>query len=148
MGGVRVPPPDGQPGAELADVRRHRQSLPVGAVFAFPLYVAATGVGVLDCYRSHPGPLDPGVVREARELADTVAAELLRRVLAAGDPDRDAEPPRTGRTGGGNSPQDRQATGMVMAQLDLPVGAAYARLRGLAFASARTAAAAAVVADR
>jgi GAF domain-containing protein len=64
------------------------QPMPVRALFAFPLYVGATGVGVLDCYRTAPGPLDRRAVREARVLADTVAAELLRRVLAADDPDR------------------------------------------------------------
>ena len=37
---------------------------------------------------------------------------------------------------------------MVMAQLDLPVGAAYARLRGHAFASGLALAAAAVVTGR
>lgn len=62
------------------------QPMPVRALFAFPLYVGATGVGVLDCYRTAPGP-GRRAVREARVLADTVAAELLRRVLAADDPD-------------------------------------------------------------
>ena len=62
------------------------QPMPVRALFAFPLYVGATGVGVLDCDRTAPGP-GRRAVREARVLADTVAAELLRRVLAADDPD-------------------------------------------------------------
>lgn len=68
-------------------------------------------------------------------LADTVAAELVHRILA------------TQNTGDGpdpwpNHPGDRrrilQATGMVMAHLDLPAGAAFARLRGHAFAAGLT----------
>ena len=123
------------------------QSLSVRAVFAFPLYVGSSGVGVLDCYRATPGLLDPVAVREAGALADTVAEELLRRVLAADDPDRGGPAAADWSDRWRQLPQDRrqihQATGMVMAQLDLPVGAAYARLRGHAFAAGVTLAAAA-----
>ncbi len=122
------------------------------AFFAFPLTVGATAVGVLDLYRTTPGPLDRAAEHEAVVLASTVAAELLGRVLSAEDVDlmggANAARPSPWR----DHPQDRraihQATGMVMAQLDLPVGAAFARLRGHAFATGSTVAdiAAAVVA--
>lgn len=124
------------------------------AIFAFPLYVGATGVGVLDLYRTAPGPLDAPSIHDARVLADTLAAELLRRVLSAQDVDvmdgASANRPSPWR----DHPQDRrqihQATGMLMGQLDLPVGAAFARLRGHAFATGVTVAnvAAAVVSRR
>ena len=96
--------------------------------------------------------MDGNAEHDATVLASTVAAELLNRVLSAED---------VNLMGGANAgrpspwrdhPQDRrpihQATGMVMAQLDLPVGAAFARLRGHAFATGVTVAdvAAAVVA--
>ena len=122
------------------------------AFFAFPLAVGATAVGVLDLYRTTPGQLDGRAEHDARALAGTVAAELLNRVLSAEDVDlmggANAARPSPWR----DHPQDRraihQATGMVMAQLDLPVGAAFARLRGHAFAAGVTVAevAAAVVA--
>ncbi len=122
------------------------------AFFAFPLFVGAIVVGVMDLYRSTPGPLDGPMDHDARVLAGAVAAELLRRVLSAEDVDllggANAARPSPWR----DHPQDRrtihQATGMLMAQLDLPVGAAFARLRGHAFAAGVTVAdaAAAVVA--
>jgi len=122
------------------------------ALFAYPLTVGATAVGVMDLYRSTPGPLDGQAEHDARILARTVAAELLNRVLSAEDVDlmggANAARPSPWR----DHPQDRrtihQATGMLMAQLDLPVGTAFARLRAHAFAAGVTVsdAAAAVVA--
>lgn len=112
------------------------------AFFAYPLSVGATAVGVMDLYRSTPGPLDRPTEHDARVLAGMLAAELLNRVLSAEDVDlmggANAGRPSPWR----DHPQDRraihQATGMVMAQLDLPVGAAFARLRGHAFADGVT----------
>ena len=122
-------------------------------LFAYPLSVGATAVGVMDLYRSAPGPLDGAAERQAGILARAVAAELLNRVLSAEDVDlmggANAARPSPWR----DHPQDRrtihQATGMLMAQLDLPVGAAFARLRGHAFAAGITVAdAAAAVVSR
>ena len=124
------------------------------AFFAFPLSVGATAVGVMDLYRITPGPLSRPTEHEAGVLAGAVAAELLHRVLSAEDVDlmggANAARPSPWR----DHPQDRrtihQATGMLMTQLDLPVGVAFARLRGHAFATGVTVAdaAAAVVARR
>ena len=96
----------------------------------------------MDRYCSTPGALNGPAEHEAGVLAGAVAAELLNRVLSAEDVDlmggANAGRPSPWR----DHPQDRraihQATGMLMAQLDLPVGAAYARLRGHAFASGMT----------
>jgi hypothetical protein len=111
------------------------RAVPAGALFAFPLRVGTTGFGTLDLYRSTPGPLDDAAVHDARVLADTVAGELVRRILAA-------PPPGDGPDPWLEDPADRrqvlQATGMVMAQLHLPAGAACARLRAHAFATDAT----------
>jgi hypothetical protein len=116
------------------------------ALFAFPLYVGGTGVGALDLYRSTAGPLDEEALRDARILADTVAIEVMRRILAAIareeaewiDPPPDPDP-TPARDPWQESPRSRreihQATGMIMDQLDLTVGAALARLRAHAFAT-------------
>jgi hypothetical protein len=122
------------------------------AFFVYPLAVGATAVGVMALYRSTPGSLDGQAEHDARILAGTVAVELLNRVLSAEDVDlmggANAARPSPWR----DHPQDRrtihQATGMLMAQLDLPVGTAFARLRAHAFAAGVTVsdAAAAVVA--
>jgi hypothetical protein len=107
------------------------------AMFVFPLYVGATGVGTMALYRTHPGPLDRAALRDAHTLADAVAVELSTRIVNADQGDdagsvdgipswRDVLPGRR---------EIHQATGIVMSQLDLSVGAAFARLQGHAFAT-------------
>jgi len=111
-----------------------------GAVFAFPLYVGNTGIGTLGLYRTTPGPLDDEAVHDAEALAGTVAKHLLRRILAAAA--NDGAAPGSQTDPWQDSPHDRreihQATGVVMNQLALPVGAAFDRLRGHAFATGGT----------
>jgi len=111
-----------------------------GAMFAFPLYVGSTGIGSLGLYRTTPGQLDDEAVHDAEALAGTVAKHLLRRILVAAATDGAA--PGSQSDPWQDSPHDRreihQATGIVMNQLDLPVGAAFARLRGHAFATSST----------
>jgi len=116
------------------------------ALFAFPLYIGATGIGALDLYRSTAGPLDDEALRDAQVLADTVAIEVMRRILASVaqeeaegvDPSPDPDPASV-LDPWQESPRSRreihQATGMIMDQLDLSVGAAFARLRAHAFAT-------------
>jgi hypothetical protein len=81
--------------------------------------------------------LDDQAVRDAEALAGTVANHLLRRILASAA--QDGAAPGSPNDPWQDSPHDRreihQATGIVMNQLDLPVGAAFARLRGHAFAT-------------
>ena len=119
------------------------------ALFAFPLYFGATGIGALDLYRTTAGPLDDDALRDARILADTVAIEVMRRILATvareeaegAESPADAESP-TVMDPWQESPRNRreihQATGMIMDQLDPTVGAAFARLRAHAFATDST----------
>jgi hypothetical protein len=119
---------------------------PAAALFAFPLYIGGTGIGALDLYRSTAGPLDDEAVRDARILADTVAIEVMRRILeavareeAAGADPPSIDEPTPLIDPWQESPRSRreihQATGMIMDQLDLSVGAAFARLRAHAFAT-------------
>jgi len=110
------------------------------ALFAFPLYVGSTGIGSLGLYRTTAGSLDDQAVHDAEALAATVAHHLLRRILATAALDGAA--PGSRDDPWQDSPHDRreihQATGILMNQLDLPVGAAFARLRGHAFANGGT----------
>jgi hypothetical protein len=116
------------------------RGIDAGAMFAFPLYVGNTGIGSLGLYRTTSGPLDDGAVHDAQALAGTVAKHLLRRILAAAETEGATPGSRTDPWQ--DSPHDRreihQATGVVMNQLALPVGAAFDRLRGHAFASGGT----------
>ncbi len=117
------------------------------ALFAFPLYIGATGIGALDLYRTTAGPLDDQALRDAGLLADTLAIELMRRILATVAAEEAEGAGSTGGTAASTlsldpwqeSPRNRreihQATGMIMDQLDLTVGAAFARLRAHAFAT-------------
>src|SRR4029453_19131605 len=82
------------------------------AVFAMPLQVGAIRVGVLDLYRSRPGPLSPHELADALAFADT-AGMLLLDAAAGAQPDTaelawQREDPST------HHAVVHQATGMVL----------------------------------
>jgi hypothetical protein len=92
---------------------------------ALPMRPGAQLLGVLSLYRSHPGPLqlDPAM---AQFLSDALGAALLRDPLNAED---------TEHSGAwANRSRIHQATGMVVAQLGVPVEDALAIMRAHAFA--------------
>ena len=114
----------------------------VRALFALPLQLGTVNVGVLDLYRDTPGPL------LGHELRDMVAATDTAMLLLLGshtgnDPDdvvRTDGPREDGRREEGlwiDRAEVHQATGMVLAQLDVPPEDAFARLRAYAFAQRR-----------
>jgi hypothetical protein len=110
-----------------------------GALFAIPLTLGATRVGVLDLYRSRPGPLTEPELGASLDVAELVATLLLLSSewdLASPGAEEDGGlwPPATG------SVDDRvvhQASGMVSVQLDRTVGDALLLLRARAFADGR-----------
>jgi hypothetical protein len=53
------------------------------AVFALPLQVGAIRLGVLDLYRSQPGPLAPHELADALAFADTAGMLLLDAAATA-----------------------------------------------------------------
>lgn len=103
----------------------------VRAVFAFPLRIGAIGLGALDLYRTTPGELSASGLAGALLAADAAAMSLLH---VAGD-GSDFLAAVDG--GAAYQLQVHQATGMVMAQLDVPVDEALVRLRARAFATGR-----------
>jgi hypothetical protein len=105
----------------------------VRAVFAFPLQVGATRLGVIDVFRQRPGPLTDAELRTALLFADVTVETLL---------DRQEDLNRRGNTDGlvldvGNRAQLFQAQGMVMVQLGISLGEAMTRMRAYAFAENR-----------
>lgn len=102
------------------------------AVFAFPLQWGVINLGVLDLYRSTPGPLGAGQLRDAISAADAAALMLLG-LRTDPDPDGDASWDRSwsGRA------EIHQATGMIVAQLGIGPTDAFARLRARAFTENR-----------
>ena len=97
----------------------------IQAIFGFPLHVDGVRIGALDLYRDQPGELRPAQLADALVMADVVAGEVL-------------ELEQAGQVGSlADALDDRtrlravvhQATGMLSAQLDVPVGEALTRLR-------------------
>ena len=105
----------------------------VRAIYGFPVRIGALRLGALDLYCDRPGPLTDEQHADALAVADVAAITLL--ALEADSPSgvivRDLE------AGPGLQHVVHQASGMVSAQLDVPVGEALLRLRAHAFASDR-----------
>lgn len=107
---------------------------PARALFVFPLMMGAVCVGVAEIYRTVPGDLTAEQVRTGMSVARSVAGPALRTAAGPSDDDTatDAE------SGVKTRRAVHQATGMVLAQLDVTPTEAFSRLRGYAFSSGRT----------
>jgi len=123
------------------------------ALFALPLQLGTINLGVLDLYRTVPGPLRGHELRDVLAAVDTATVMLLGMSALARH--SDGHQPGGGGHGDGRSgPADRengawwdglhsdraevhQATGMILAQLDIPAQDAFVRLRAYAFAHQR-----------
>jgi hypothetical protein len=105
----------------------------VRAVFAFPLQVGAGRLGVLDVFRTRPGPLAADELRQALTFAEVAVTTLLDGQSAA----------PAGRAAAGleramdSRAELFQAQGMVMVQLGIPITDALARMRAFAYAENR-----------
>jgi GAF domain/ANTAR domain len=107
----------------------------VGALFAFPLLVGSLVIGAVDLYSREPGSLTDTQVEGAAELAAIAARQVLRKALNDGDQyglDRPEADARLSRR------VVHQATGMVLAQLNLTASDALLVIRGHAFATGRS----------
>jgi hypothetical protein len=112
----------------------------VRAVFAIPVRVGRIGLGALDLFRVAAGPLSIAQLSDALIVADGAAQILLdlvdesNKTAGRGDPLAQwAQVASLSRV------EVYQATGMLMAQLDLSPAAALVRLRAYAFANELTA---------
>jgi GAF domain-containing protein len=111
----------------------------IRAVTAIPVMVAGEGVGAFNVFHDTPGALTEDALalgRLAADLARLPVLSLLDEHMreAAADPDSDAwtELHLLART------DVAQATGMVMAQLDVDADEALVRLRAHAYATGRS----------
>ena len=103
------------------------------AVFGFPLQVGAVRLGALNLYSDAPGPMTDDDHSDALLMADIAAQALL--LFQAG-----AAEGTVGTELEANANFQyvvHQASGMVAAQLDVPVGQALLRLRAHAFGNDR-----------
>ncbi|MCU0114954.1 GAF and ANTAR domain-containing protein [Curtobacterium poinsettiae] len=110
------------------------RSEPVGAVFAFPVAFGPFPLGAIDVYVPQAATIEEDTVRQAMTLASAVSRRVLRRALRSIADQDDALLDR--------SPSSRrvvhQATGVVLAQLDISPEDAYLLLQGHAFARRTT----------
>jgi hypothetical protein len=104
----------------------------LSSIFAFPLCVGPLRIGAIDMYSVAPVRLDSRQALQAGAMADVVSRQVLRHALnAVGDENEET----------GNAFSRRfihQATGVVLAQLDLSADDARLVIQGHAFASSRT----------
>lgn len=102
----------------------------IASIFAFPLSIGNLRFGAVDLYSSVPLTFDAAQTEQASALASAVARHVLRRSLS------DLEEPESAL-----SPYSRrrvhQATGMVLAQLDIDADDARLLLQSHAFATDR-----------
>jgi len=107
------------------------QDEPIASVFAFPLSVGHLRFGAVDMYSEHTMTLNPAQAAQAGALAGLLGKQVLRRALEnMGVEDHD---------GGPHSRRViHQATGMVLAQLELNPEDARLLINGHAFATGRS----------
>ena len=108
--------------------------LPVRALFAFPLRLGAVTVGVADLYRVRRGGLAEREVESALMLCRAVVTPAMKHAI------RLAEENETNRRGlAAETRRDvHQATGMILAQLDVTATEAFLRLQAHAYGSGAT----------
>ena len=105
-------------------------------MFVFPLQVGGSRIGVLDCYRDAPGPLDDEDLTGALRTADAAVWSLLDRTHPGSDGSFGSVSALDGSAL--VRAEVHQATGMLMAQTRLDAPSALARLRAYAFSVGRT----------
>lgn len=102
------------------------------AVFVFPLGVGTIQVGVLALHRVESQALDSATVTDALVFATLALRLLLDEQAGVHVTDDDL-----GESLVLHSPQVHQASGMISAQLDVPISEAFVRLRARAFTDQR-----------
>ena len=105
----------------------------VGALFAFPLEVGPLKIGAVDMYSRTAIAFDQEPSSQAEAMAGVVARRILQGVLRRSSDEYVSEPD--------NSFLRRlvhQATGMVLAQLDISADDARLVIQGRAFAPGRS----------
>lgn len=100
----------------------------VASMFAFPLTVGELKMGAVDLYSSEPVTLSPRECTRATAMAEVISRHVLRDALA-GFADRDAQAGTYSRR------TVHQATGIVLAQLDLSPEDALLILQARAFST-------------
>ena len=140
MSPVLVPDLHAQDEPRWPAFKEAAQRAGVLAVFAVPVQVGRIGLGALDLFRSRAGPLSTTQACDALLFADAAAQILLDLIDVANKRNRDEPLAQWDQLVSLSRIEVYQATGMIMAQLDLSPAAALIRLRAHAFVNDLTAA--------
>jgi len=108
--------------------------LNVGGLFTFPLALGAVAVGVVGLYRSTAGSLSRTELRAARNLSDLATNQAVRHAVTGAEAE---SPGREPVSAPALRREVHQATGMILAQLDISATEAFIRLRAHAFVTGR-----------
>jgi len=120
----------GRPGTERWPAfARAARSGQAASIFAFPLAVGTLRFGAIDLYSRQPLRFDQVQTTQATTMASVVARRVLRdRITELDIPDESTLSPFSRR-------KVHQATGVVLAQLDIDADEARLLLHGRAFAT-------------
>lgn len=103
----------------------------VSSVFAFPLTIGPLRFGAVDLYSTHPVNLSDAQAHQAGAMAEVVSRHVLRRALnSIGVEESDTVTAFSRRL-------VHQASGVVLAQIDVSADDARLVIQGQAFASSR-----------
>jgi hypothetical protein len=105
----------------------------VGGLFAFPMVVGSLDIGAVELYSRHPRTLTGLEIADATMLVGLAARQVLRRTLLSHTMKSDHEADE-----GYSRRVVHQATGMVLAQLNVGASDALLILQGYAFSHTRT----------
>ncbi|HEV7949749.1 MAG TPA: ANTAR domain-containing protein [Glaciihabitans sp.] len=115
-------------------VQSDRSSSSVVAMYAFPMAIGSLEIGAVDLYATVSQKFTPTQVADAASLASLAAWQVLRKILNFNESDvsADFDDSRSSRR------EIHQATGMVLAQLDISAADAALLIRAHAFATGRS----------
>jgi hypothetical protein len=146
----------GQPGSQQwPALMENAEQLGVRSVFAFPLQIGVSRMGVLELLRAERGELDDQQLAQALRLSDAVGYAMLshaalgRTLQGDNSSEKVWTPLAPGTTRASSDPDAisatellravvHQATGMLSVQLAVPLDEALVRLRAFAFAQNRS----------
>lgn len=109
------------------------RGLGIHGIFAFPMLMGAALVGVVDLYSMTPHHVDEAFIAKASLAAGRAAKASVHRALRSAADHASEESPMAPAL----RREVHQATGMILAQLEISATAAFARLQGHAFATGR-----------
>lgn len=104
---------------------------PIGSLFAFPLSIGALNIGALDLYHVEPAALSDEHTRQVAAMAEMISRHVMRRALRIAGEHEPAETAHGRRA-------VHQATGFVIAQLELSPEDAHLMIQGQALAQGRS----------